>query len=191
MKRIALQEDAVLLIEDLPTRVKGQKRQEVERATIAQLLEKHFAQGTELAHYPNGKPYLPKHEDWAISISHSDAYAGLLLAPKKLCLGLDIEDRGEQVLRVRERFLDSEEDELVVCSADELLALHLVWSAKECLYKAENTSESYLKAYKLEALSIEEEEERAVLLFRKQERLFQVQAFYTQAYVLTYYIECL
>ncbi len=125
----------------------------------------------------------------SLSISHSDKYAAVLLAEGKTSLGLDLEDFGKQVERVRHKFLDEAENNLISQSNDELLALHLAWSAKESLYKALNPEEPYLKAFKVQSLVFDRAQQRAKLSLAYQSKIFLVKAYYYTDYVLTYFAE--
>lgn len=99
----------------------------------------------EIGHYPSGAPFLYGSES-RISISHCP---GLLvvatLAPvpdadmsvysDKTALGVDAERRDrEQVLKLRERFLNEEELEMI--PENDVEANILAWTIKEACYKA-------------------------------------------------------
>lgn len=68
-----------------------------------------------------------------VSISHTDGYVAVALADKPV--GIDIERRGRRVERVRSKFMQEAEDVLVEGTADPVLAMHLIWSAKEAVFK--------------------------------------------------------
>ncbi len=85
---------------------------------------------------PSGRPYLSNHPDRSLSISHTEGYAVCALGDKPL--GIDIERRGKQIMRVIPRFLHQEEQSLVQHHAQDELIAHLLWSAKEAAYKLIN-----------------------------------------------------
>ena len=90
----------------------------------------------ELAHHPSGAPFLPQHPEKSISISHAAGVVAVLLAPSTYRLGVDVERRRPQLLRVQTKYLhDDELPMLLPCIPDELTALTLLWSAKEALFK--------------------------------------------------------
>jgi phosphopantetheinyl transferase len=80
-----------------------------------------------------GKPYL-KGFGGHISLSHSGSLAGLLVSPQTPC-GLDIELMDERVVRIAPRFCNKDELDFIQ-EGEKLEALHLIWGAKECMYKA-------------------------------------------------------
>ena len=90
----------------------------------------------ELAHHPSGAPFLPQHPEKSISISHAAGVVAVLLAPSAYRLGVDVERRRPQLLRVQTKYLhDDELPMLLPCIPHELTALTLLWSAKEALFK--------------------------------------------------------
>ncbi|MCX2744992.1 4'-phosphopantetheinyl transferase superfamily protein [Mangrovivirga sp. M17] len=78
-----------------------------------------------------GKPHLPGFKG-GISYTHSKTQAGLLIHPHA-SVGIDIEKPREQLYRVENKFLTSEEKN-IYCENLELMTL--AWSAKESIYKA-------------------------------------------------------
>jgi len=79
-----------------------------------------------------GKPHLtPATAD--ISISHSGQLAAVYVSEAGPC-GVDLEMVGDKVLRIERKFCSEAESD----SLDRVLhreALHLIWGAKEALYK--------------------------------------------------------
>ncbi|MEE4135257.1 MAG: 4'-phosphopantetheinyl transferase superfamily protein [Desulforhopalus sp.] len=71
-----------------------------------------------------------------ISIAHSHGYAAALAAGCPC--GIDLQQANETLLRVRDRFIVSQEELLlgeVLSKADRIAALALLWSAKEAVQK--------------------------------------------------------
>jgi phosphopantetheinyl transferase len=107
--------------------------QEAVRRLIGEL-----APGNKLSHLPNGVPYIEGYPH-NISLSHTKGFIAFVAHPKPHPAGIDIEYRGERVLRIRERFLSPEENAAIDEShVAEHLLLH--WCAKETLYKLLSTS---------------------------------------------------
>jgi phosphopantetheinyl transferase len=80
-----------------------------------------------------GKPYLlniPKH----ISVSHSQLWCAAMISDQPC--GVDIQAYSTTVQRIAGRFLVPEDLMQVKKSDNPLVLLHLLWGAKECLYKA-------------------------------------------------------
>lgn len=99
----------------------------------------------ELEHFDSGAPYLAG-EQTRISITHTEGLYAVATLPRtpeaelirfepRTAMGIDAErlDR-EQVLRLREKFLNA--DELAMIPADDLTANISAWTAKEALFKA-------------------------------------------------------
>jgi len=80
----------------------------------------------------NGKPYL---EDRAIhlSMSHSHDLASVILAP--VPVGIDVQYRVAKLQRIASKFVTDKEVDVYPGKPD-LDFLHILWSAKECIYKA-------------------------------------------------------
>ena len=80
----------------------------------------------------NGAPYLPD-SSLCISISHTKGFAAILLHPDKP-VGIDIEYRSERIHRIKSRFLNEAEFELLGNhpTTNKLL---VCWSAKETVVK--------------------------------------------------------
>jgi len=79
-----------------------------------------------------GKPWLPAGYP-AISMSHSQNLAAVLFADAPSC-GVDLEAVGDKILRIEQKFCNPQERE----NLDRTMLrenLHLIWGAKEALYK--------------------------------------------------------
>jgi 4'-phosphopantetheinyl transferase len=80
-----------------------------------------------------GKPFLPACPEWYISLSHTRGYCRVAMS-RKPC-GTDIQQFSEKIARIAPRFIHPEEQPK--STAEDLsLYLHIVWSAKEAMYKA-------------------------------------------------------
>ncbi len=79
-----------------------------------------------------GKPHL-ENSEYQISISHSSNLAAVIAAPKEI--GIDIQLIVEKIERIVHKFVNSEE---ITClePSTRLEQLHVLWGAKEALYKA-------------------------------------------------------
>ncbi len=79
----------------------------------------------------HGKPYL---EDSAfhISLSHSKDMAAVIASPS-IC-GIDIQLIVPKIERIAKKFMSSTELDDIV--NDKIVHMHIVWGAKECLYKS-------------------------------------------------------
>lgn len=88
-----------------------------------------------IGHHPSGKPYLTD-RDTTISISHTKGYAAILLSELPNT-GVDIEQKGLKILKVRNKFIRPDEAINIPTDEDaEIQSLLLHWSAKESLFKS-------------------------------------------------------
>lgn len=69
-----------------------------------------------------------------ISISHSELWCAAMISDRPC--GVDIQQYSTTVERIASRFLDASELASVKALSNPLHQLHLLWGAKECLYKA-------------------------------------------------------
>ena len=80
----------------------------------------------------HGKPHL-KDSDYHVSISHSNNYVSVIASP--YLVGIDIQKYVSKISRIRNKFV-SEEEEKFIDESDPTRMLHIIWGAKESLYKA-------------------------------------------------------
>jgi 4'-phosphopantetheinyl transferase len=81
----------------------------------------------------NGKPIL-KGTNWNVSVSHSNSWLFMQTTPL-FQPGIDIEPLREKILKIAPRFInETEVDQLH--NWPELLGLHVIWGAKEAIYKS-------------------------------------------------------
>jgi len=78
-----------------------------------------------------GKPHL-RGSDFHISISHSGGMSAAIAAP--FLVGIDIQHIDEKIEKIAERFLSNKEQDSF-SSSNYLEHLHVLWGAKEALYK--------------------------------------------------------
>lgn len=96
------------------------------------LLKELLCEETPIAYHANGAPYLPE-KDLHISISHTKGYVAVILSPSHPG-GIDIEYKGDRIIKVRDRFL-SEEENACIDPLHEKEHLLIHWCAKETLFK--------------------------------------------------------
>ena len=82
---------------------------------------------------PAGKPSLRERPDLHCSLSHSHGHAAALLS-RRAC-GVDLQLRVPKILGLRSKFERADERAFVEAADDEVAALHVVFGAKEALYK--------------------------------------------------------
>lgn len=86
-----------------------------------------------IAYHSSGRPYLMD-DHRHISISHTRGYAAVALHTESP-VGLDIEQRTEKVLRVRDKFLSHEEKLFLPSEKKNVEAMLVIWTAKEAMFK--------------------------------------------------------
>ena len=80
------------------------------------------------------KPYLPA-EQYHFSISHCGDFAAAIVS-SRYRVGVDVEQPGEKILRIQDKFLAGEEKQLLEKGPRGLYqAPTLLWSAKEAVFK--------------------------------------------------------
>jgi 4'-phosphopantetheinyl transferase len=103
-------------------------RTQLQRYASRLLLAEMLGEMPEVEKDEHGKPMLPKHA-FEVSISHTEGYAAILLGEGQL--GVDVQHFKPNVLKVRDRFLDKNEQEM----AQDIETTTLFWAAKEAIYK--------------------------------------------------------
>jgi len=97
--------------------------------TVRALVREALPGVGEITYDENGKPQLPGRP---VSISHSHEYIALMTSPQKK-VGVDIEIIHPRIEKLARKFLSEQERNLF--NPLSLESLHVMWSAKEVLYK--------------------------------------------------------
>lgn len=79
------------------------------------------------------KPFLAN-EEYHFSISHSDNYAAAIVSRTQR-VGIDVELFSDKVLKVKNKFLNDDENNFSLQYNDDLKLLTTLWCAKEAAYK--------------------------------------------------------
>lgn len=109
---------------------------------LRQLIKYFFGENRSIRYNSNGKPFLEKNEK-SISFSHTYGFAGVLFG-EKAEVGLDLEVRRENILRIAPRFMnDDERDSLSKDNTMEHLLFY--WGAKEVIVKMEDNKKLSFK----------------------------------------------
>ncbi len=156
-----------------------------EREAVKALLAELCGEGKVILHLESGKPYL-EDGSFHISISHTKGYAAVVLHPSRE-VGIDIEQYGVTVYKVREKFLQPAE--LEEADEDNTYQLLLYWSAKEAVYKALGMEGVELKRH-IRILPFDMQEQRgelnAVELKTGTRKEFPIKYIVHKDFVLTY-----
>ncbi len=110
-----------------------------------------------------GKPQL-RPKLFEISISHSNALVAAIVS--KQAVGIDIQRRVSKIGRIASKFINSTE-EVFVSNRFHLSNLHLIWGAKECLFKAYGRKEVDFKKHLTVEPFLYRKDMKFVGLFRK------------------------
>lgn len=90
-----------------------------------------------------GKPHLKNTEKF-ISLSHSHNKCAAIISDQ--LVGIDIQREVKKITSIQHKFVSKVEEEMIV-DQDRTTALHLIWGAKECLYKAYGKKEVDFKKH--------------------------------------------
>lgn len=80
-----------------------------------------------------GKPYLEQSK-WHVSMSHSNRLAAVIASP--LLVGVDIQKIVPRITHIAHRWLHQSELDLIHNSDNPIEVAHVLWGAKESLFKA-------------------------------------------------------
>ena len=155
------------------------------------VLLRYLLQTDEYIHCPsdsNGKPYLPDYP-YYISLTHSYEYAGVMLSKQGEC-GIDLEIIKEKVVRIKEKFLKTEELAFIT-PTQEIEQLYACWCAKEAVYKLQgNKGVSFLEDMTIKPFQYEAQGVMTLSLHKHTEpREFQVYYEKFQNYMLGFAVE--
>ena len=112
--------------------LKPESRRRLEVLAVRCLLKEMMGEEQAVVYDEHGAPSLASGSDY-ISISHTDGYVAAIIGQNPV--GIDVERRGRRVERVRSKFLQPAEETLVAHTPDPQLSMHLIWSAKEAVFK--------------------------------------------------------
>ena len=118
------------------------ERRKMEWLSVRVLLYSMLQEDKEIGYSLEGKPYLTDHS-FFISISHTKGYVAVMLASFTPA-GIDIEQYGQRVKRVYDRFIRSDE-RVEPYQGDETWSMLLHWSAKETIFKSMENADADLR----------------------------------------------
>lgn len=118
----------------------------LEWLSVRALLKNLCGEEKQIEYLPSGMPYLSDNS-FHISISHTRGYVAVILSSQKK-VGIDIEQYGERILKLRTKFL-SEQEIKTISSEKEVYHLLLYWSGKETMFKLLGEQEVEFKEHLL------------------------------------------
>ncbi|PIF32728.1 phosphopantetheinyl transferase [Flavobacterium sp. 9] len=159
----------VVLKEKTQFRLNGMKSQMHQRAflSVRMLIQEMGFTDHELHYDEFGKPYFDCHN--YISITHSHDFAAIIISDETV--GIDMELQREKILRIADKFVDTENSYLSKNSktqniADYIRELTVIWGAKEAIFKIRNEKGISFKDHiRIDAFSLDENQTEASLHF--------------------------
>ncbi|MEZ4911304.1 MAG: 4'-phosphopantetheinyl transferase superfamily protein [Saprospiraceae bacterium] len=138
----------------------------------------------------HGKPYI-ENSSAHISLSHSHDCIAAIISSDQI-VGIDVQLIVDKIVKISPKFLS--EPELSYCknSDDPLLAYHIYWGAKECIFKSYGRGEVDFKNHiLLNDLGLVTEKGRFGATFKKNGVIlhFELYYFILPSYVLVYSLQ--
>lgn len=166
--------DAVMLNESNAIRLKGMKSEIHQRAflSVRKLFQEASYSDFDLYYDEFGKPHL--HDGTYISITHSHQFSAIILS--EIAVGIDLELQRDKIIRIADKFVDSEFLFLEKEKNQEYIRkLTVIWGAKEAIFKIRNEKGiSFKEHIKVNNFDIEDSKTIAELHFDAIIRDFKV-----------------
>lgn len=155
----------VVLKEKTQQRLNGMKSQMHQRAflSVRMLIQEMGFTDHEMHYDEFGKPYFNCHNH--ISITHSHDFAAIIISDETV--GIDMELQREKILRIADKFVDSETSYLNTQNKEDYIKeLTVIWGAKEAIFKIRNEKGISFKDHiRVNAFSLDENLTEASLHF--------------------------
>ncbi len=155
----------VVLKEKTQQRLNGMKSQMHQRAflSVRMLIQEMGFTDHEMHYDEFGKPYFNCHNH--ISITHSHDFAAIIISDETV--GIDMELQREKILRIADKFVDTETSYLNTQNkVDYIKELTVIWGAKEAIFKIRNEKGISFKDHiRVNAFSLNENLTEASLHF--------------------------
>lgn len=181
--------EQVTLNETNAIRLNGMKSEMHQRAFLSVRKLMNLAGYTDFDLYYDrfGKPHL--HDGKHISITHSHEFSALIISDETV--GIDIELQREKILRIADKFTNSEffylEPEKL---QDYIRKLTVIWGAKEAIFKIRNEKGiSFKNHIKINTFELEQEQTTAELHFDSLIKDFKIYFEELENFTLVYALE--
>jgi 4'-phosphopantetheinyl transferase len=179
----------VVLKDKTQLRLNGMKSEMHQRAflSVRMLLQEMSFTDKNLHYDEFGKPYLDCHNH--ISITHSHNFAAIIVSDETV--GIDMELQRDKILRIADKFVDSEFDYLKPEPIEEYIKkLTVIWGAKEAVFKIRNEKGISFKDHiNVKPFSLTENQTQACLLFDDLKKKFEVNYLEIENFTLVYAFE--
>lgn len=137
-----------------------------------------------------GKPYI-ENSDAHLSLSHSHDCVSSIVSSDQI-VGIDVQLIVDKITKIAPRFLSIKESEDCLSSNNTLLAYHIYWGAKECIFKSYGKGAvDFKKHIAIHALGNVRERGAFTAHFEKNDVLLHFELYYTilADYVLVYSLQ--
>lgn len=163
---------AVQLKDFCMARLEGMRSESHQRGflSVRMLLQTAGYTDFDLYYNDDGKPHLKDGKE--ISITHSYGFSAIIISDKNV--GIDIELRRDKVIRIADKFIDTE-FEFLDQADDFVRKLIVIWGAKEAIYKMlSRNGLSFKQNMNVLPFSMEEKKGRTEVKFEEINSIYQV-----------------
>lgn len=169
-------------------RLQGMKSQLHQRAflSVRKLFQELGYSDFDLYYDELGKPHL--HDGKHISITHSHEFSAIIVSSKTV--GIDIELQRDKIIRIADKFCDSEFQFLDRDSDEYIRKLTAIWGAKESIFKIRNEKGiSFKEHIKVQSFDLENKKVNTELHFNNYVKDFDIYFEEIEDFTLVYAFE--
>ena len=169
-------------------RLQGMKSQLHQRAflSVRKLFQELGYNDFDLYYDELGKPHL--HDGKHISITHSHEFSAIIVSSKTV--GIDIELQRDKIIRIADKFCDSEFQFLDRDSDEYIRKLTAIWGAKESIFKIRNEKGiSFKEHIKVQSFDLENKKVNTELHFNNYVKDFDIYFEEIEDFTLVYAFE--
>ena len=169
-------------------RLQGMKSQLHQRAflSVRKLFQEIGYNDFDLYYDELGKPHL--HDGKHISITHSHEFSAIIVSSKTV--GIDIELQRDKIIRIADKFCDSEFQFLDRDSDEYIRKLTAIWGAKESIFKIRNEKGiSFKEHIKVQSFDLENKKVNTELHFNNYVKDFDIYFEEIEDFTLVYAFE--
>jgi len=178
----------VVLNDSNRIRLNGMKSEIHQRAflSVRKLLQETGFTDLDLYYDEFGKPHL--HGEKHISITHSHNFSAIIISDETV--GIDIEMQRDKIIRIADKFCESEFQFLDPQSDEYIRKLTAIWGAKESIFKIRNEKGiSFKEHICVEAFQIDIKQTLAKLYFNNWVKDFNIHFEEIEDFTLVYAFE--
>jgi phosphopantetheinyl transferase len=178
----------VVLNDSNRIRLDGMKSEMHQRAflSVRKLLQETGHTDLDLYYDKFGKPHL--HGEKHISITHSHNFSAIIISDKTV--GIDIELQRDKIIRIADKFCESEFQFLDTDCEEFIRKLTVIWGAKEAIFKIRNEKGISFKDHiSVEVFNINVKQTAAKLHFNNLVKDFNIYFEEIEGFTLVYAFE--